>query len=126
MVGIYDIHCGGQVVGTAQVSREGLYYRFECRCQFKKKDVCKICITCGDEEMILGTPVPENGDFVLRTRLPIKRFCGGNLEFTIVGDESFIPVSPDEPFLYLKDLTDAIFAVRNGQCGVIIKKKPDA
>ena len=82
---------------------------------------------CGEQRIILGTPAPEDGLFVLRTRLPMKRFCGGDLRFCIDGtDQLFVPVKPDEPFLYLKKLESAGCALRNGQCGVVIKRKPDA
>ena len=126
MVGVYEIYSGDGAIGTAKVTREGLYYQFDCQCRLECNEICKIYVRCGENQTLLGTPVPENGAFVLRTRLPKKRFCGDKMEFTIDGDKAFLPVSPDEPFLHLADLKDAIFAVCNGQCGVIIKKKPDA
>ncbi len=127
MEGLYDIHFGGQTAGTAKVSKEGLYYRFDCQCRLAKKEIFKICIACGEDLTILGTPLPDGDTFNLRTRLPAKRFAGKTLRFFIEDDqekrlENFIPVKPDEPLLQLKDLKNAVFCVRNGVRGIIIRK----
>lgn len=127
MEGIYDISFDGQAVGTAKISREGLYYRFDCECRLKKKELFKICISCGDENFILGTPIPEGQQFQLHTKLPIKRFSGQAPCFFITGNkeenaEAFIPVHPDAPFLYLKELKNAVFCIQDGVSGIVIRK----
>jgi hypothetical protein len=127
MEGIYDIHCGGQVVGTAKVSREGLYYSFDCECKFKRQELFKICAICADKQIMLGTPIPAGQVFKLHTKLPIKRFSGETLRFCITGNqeeksEEFIPVDPDAPFLHLKDLKNAVFRIQNGISGIVIRK----
>jgi hypothetical protein len=127
MEGTYSIHCGGQAVGTVKVSKEGLYYRFECECRLQKREVCKISAVCGEETIAIGTPVPEGEMFKLRTRLPVKRFSGRAPRFFITGNkeenaEEFIPVDPDAPFLHLKDLKNAVFCIQNGISGIVIKK----
>ena len=127
MEGIYEIFCGGQAIGTAKVSRDGLYYRFECECMLKKREVCKISAICGEQTIVIGTPVPEGEVFRLRTRLPAKRFSGETPGFYITGNkeenaEKFIPVYPDAPFSHLKDLKNAVFRIRNGVSGVVIMK----
>ncbi len=127
MEGIYDIHYGGQAVGTAKVSREGLYYRFDCRSQLDKRKICKICVVCGEDKIVLGTPIPDGQMFQLRTKLPVKRFSGDKLYFCIIENkkenyERFVPVNENEPFLYLKDLKNAVLQVRNGESGIMIRK----
>lgn len=127
MEGIYDIHCGGQVVGSAKVSREGLYYRFDCECQMEREEICKVYVTCADKQIMLGTPIPEGQVFKLRTKLPVKRFSGETLVFYL-GEkqkekpEIFIPVRENEPFLHIKDLKNAVFRIHNGVSGIVIQK----
>ncbi|MBQ8769112.1 MAG: hypothetical protein IJZ15_05665 [Oscillospiraceae bacterium] len=127
MEGTYNIDCGGKKVGTAVISREGLYYRFDCNCQLERKEVCKICVVCGDKRIVLGTPIPEGQIFQLRTKLPVKRFSIGKPRFYIAGSkeeisEEFISVQPNAPFLHLKELKNAVFQVRDGESGIVIRK----
>lgn len=124
MEGTYSICCGAQKVGTAVVSAEGLYYSFRCRCQLDKKAICKLCVSCGDERILLGTPIPEGQCFVLRTRIPKKRFGAGEIAVCVAfeGDsnEIFVPVRETEPFPYLKEIKNAYAQVRGGIRGIAI------
>ncbi len=127
MEGQYDICCGDQIVGAAKVSREGLYYRFICRCSLDRKRIFKICIACGKEQILLGTPIPDGASFQLCARLPAKYFTGSALRFFIKekGEEKFaefVPVKADAPFMHLKDLENAVFCLQDGIPGVIIEK----
>lgn len=131
MEGIYDIYCGEKVVGSAKVRREGLYYRFDCECQAERKEICKLYATCAQKQILLGTPIPEGQVFRLRTKLPVKLFSGVTPEFRLLRKleetlEIFVPVRENEPFLHLKDLKNAVMQVRGGECGIVIKKQPDA
>ena len=121
MEGAYPIFFGEASVGTVSVSREGLYYRFDCRCRLQRKEIFKIYAERADGKLLLGTPIPEGDYYRLRTMLPAKRFLGDIPKFCL-RQEMFVPVRPDEPFLYLKDLRYAVFAVRNGESGVVIIK----
>lgn len=121
MEGSYPIFIGEESVGTALVSREGLYYRLDCQCRLRGKEIFKIYAECENGRLLLGTPTPEGDCYRLRTRLPAKRFSGETPRFCL-RQEIFIPVRPDEPFLHLKDLKNAVFAVRNGESGIIIAK----
>lgn len=126
MDGVYNIFDGGTVIGAARVSREGLYYRFDCECRPEKRELFKICLSDENEKIILGTPIPEGHRFCLRTKLPIKRLCGQKPRFFINGrseeTEKFIPVAPDMPFLYLQELENAYFCIRDGVSGIVIRK----
>ena len=126
MEGVYDIFDGDTVIGTASISREGLYYRFDCECRPEKRGLFKICLLDENEKIILGTPIPEGHGFCLRTKLPIKRLRGQKPRFFINrGSEEtgkFIPVAPDTPFLYLQELENAYFCIRDGVSGIVIRK----
>ena len=125
MEGTYSIYSGEQCVGTVAVSREGLYYRFDCRCRLEKRELCKICVNCGEDQILLGTPIPDGQQFRLCRKLPVKCFAGETPRFTVTGNgksEIFIEVRENEPFLHLKDLKKAVFRVRNGIAGIVIRK----
>ncbi|MBQ9930115.1 MAG: hypothetical protein IJO72_04990 [Oscillospiraceae bacterium] len=128
MEGLYEITYGGQTAGTAKVSAEGLYYRFDCQCRLDRKALVKICVACGEAAVILGTPVPEGHTFRLLKRLPIKRFSGETMRFYIEGNAAeksgiFVTVSENEPFAHLKDLKNAVFSIRDGVSGIVINKQ---
>lgn len=126
---MYDILLGGQAVGKAAVSRRGLYYHFDCRCNFSGEVMYRIQVRCGEKTEDLGILVPENGEFTLKTKVPVKKLGETELEFQAVPkrvhlDGKFIPLSPEEPFQYLKRLQNGILEVRNGEVGVVFLDSP--
>lgn len=128
MVGSYVVTFGGHSVGKVQVLREGLYYRFICRCILTGDVVFKLMVRCGGKEESLGILAPAGDGFGLETRLASKRLADGEPEFWVAPNRvampgKFIPVYPEEPFAYLSRLKDAYLARRNGQLGVVIQEK---
>ena len=124
MEGDFEIKLGDRPVGKVSVTREGLYYRFVCRCQLEKDSVCRVLAG----EISLGILVPQGNGFYLETRMPVKRFSGESKDFQIqpnrpVLDGKFIPIKPEEPFAYLTRLKDAHLVRQNGQIGILIKEK---
>jgi hypothetical protein len=123
---MYDILLGGESIGTAQVQRQGLYYIFDCRCDLSGEVVYRITVRCGENTQSLGIPVPDGNRFRLRTKIPVKNLGEGELSFRMVPkhantDEKFVPISPEEPFRYLKRLQNAFLQVRDGKVGVVIR-----
>ena len=124
MTGMFDIYSGGGSIGTVKVSREGLYYVFDCQCRLQKKEICKVFVDCGEKKIALGTLVPQGDSFVLRTKLPCKHFVDSNWHFsTNVNEGEFIPIQENTPFLHLKDLKNAVFQIRNGVRGIVIRQE---
>lgn len=124
---MYDILLGGQAVGRAWAEKEGLYYRFECRCDLSGETVYRVTVRCGEVTENLGILVPEGGSFVARSRVPVKKLGQGPLEFKAVPrhtqlEGKFIPLSPEEPFKYLKRLQNAVLRVKNGQVGIVVEE----
>ena len=130
MEGSYEILMGGKRVGTAQITRQGLYYWFDCRCCLSGDVMCRLAVTCGGKTHSLGIPVPEGESFVLRTRLPVKQLGKGVPEIRVqpkhrpVGTV-FVPLSPEEPFAYLSRLKDAFLEIRDGKAGLVIPERRD-
>ncbi len=125
MEGMYPVYFGDGEVGKVQVSREGLYYRFSCRCILSGNVVCRLRVDCGGKRESLGVVVPMGEGFGLDTRVPVKRIGEGTPRFSLgAKTESrgeFIPLSPEEPFAYLERLKESFLEIRNGQAGVVLK-----
>lgn len=127
MEGNYPILLGQETIGQANVTREGLYYRFDCRCSFTGESMFRLHASCGGKEAVLGLPVPEGESLVLRTKVPAKRLGQGNLSIRAVGKHrleqgEFIPLSPQEPFAYIAQLKNAYLAKKEGTTGILLTK----
>lgn len=128
MEGSYGVYFGNQQTGKVQVLRQGLYYRFICRCQLSGDVVCRLHVSCGDKRESLGVVVPMDGGFGLDTKLPVKRLGEGKMEFLLIPKhelgqvETFVPIYPEEPFSYIERLKNAFLARKNGQVGVVFKQ----
>lgn len=125
MIAEYDIYMGNSVVGKAVVEKQGLYYRFDCRCRLSGDVLCRVMVECDGHHESLGILVPCGKIFGLTTKLPVKRFGAGGLRFRVMpkhpsGQGTFVAVYPDEPFSYLSRLKNAFLENRNGQAGVVI------
>lgn len=120
-----EITRSGKAVGRARVRREGLYYCFSCRCA--GSGIFRIRVSRGGKEENLGIPLPENGGFVLETRLPVSRFPAGKFRFFVEEQrrEYFVPVVPGQPFDRLEQLKNARYAERDGIAGVMISEIQD-
>ena len=128
MEGNYPVLMGDQEIGTVKVTRQGLYYSFNCRCRLSGEIMCRLTVTCGQITHDLGIPVPESGAFVLRTKLPIKQLGEGTPQFRVQPNHNtvgkrFVPISPEEPFAYLSRVQDAFLEIRNGVPGLMISEE---
>ena len=129
MEGNYGVYLGEKLCGKVQVLRQGLYYRFICRCQLSGDVVCRLKVCSGDGEENLGVLIPMDGGFGLNTQVPAKRFSGQPVRFRIVARQespkgTFVPIYPEEPFAYIERLKDAFLQIQNGQVGVLLTGEP--
>ncbi|MBQ2785904.1 MAG: hypothetical protein IJF02_05325 [Oscillospiraceae bacterium] len=125
-MGTYPILRGGEPIGQACVVKKGLYYHFSCRCDLSGEVIYRLTVSCGEKCESLGVPVPEGEGFVLNSRIPVNKLGQGEMTVRAVPkhsklEEKFIPISPDEPFEYLRQLEKAVFEKRNGQPGILIR-----
>lgn len=126
-MGNYDILLGGEPVGTAQVTREGLYYCFFCRLRLSGEVMYKLVLQKDGNTVDLGIPAPQGEMFTLTTRIPIKRIGDGPFLIRAVPKHApvgikFVPLKEDEPFRYLNKLNDAVFTRVNRQPGLLLKE----
>ena len=122
----YGVYFGSQLAGKVQVLRQGLYYRFICRCQVTGDVVCRLSVTCGNKRESLGVVVPMDGGFGLDTKVAVKRLGEGEMTFVLLPKHEvltgkFVPIYPEEPFSYIARLKDAYLARKDGQIGVVIR-----
>lgn len=126
----FDILQGMQVIGKAKVTRQGLYYHFRCKCSLSGDVLYKLIVSCGNASESLGVCVPVDGAFGLETRLPVKRLGEGEMRFRAVQKHReltgmFVPIVPEEPFLYIDKLCRAYYTVREGKRGVMLPNEYD-
>lgn len=125
MEGNYPVYFGTQPVGKVQVLRQGLYYKFHCRCQLSGEVICRLYVTSADKRESLGVVVPMGEGFGLDTRLAAKRLGEGKPQFHLAPkqekpERKLVPISPEEPFAYLSRLKDAYLTEQNGQPVAVI------
>ena len=120
---MYDIYAGTQIVGQAEVIKEGLYYRFSCKCTPPNEGVHRITVSDGNNTKDLGICVPAGEWFCLVTRMPIKYLSGDKLEFALVPRDRqvvSVPIATDEPFADLDKLDSAHLEESDGKTEIII------
>ena len=127
MTHTYDILLGGEAVGKAQVTREGLYYCFRCQLRLSGEVMYKLTLIKDGENLDLGVPAPQGEVFALTTRIPVKRIGDGSFSIRAVPKHApvgtkFVPLKEDEPFRYLNRLNDAVYARVKDQPGLILKE----
>lgn len=125
LVGTYDICLGTSAVGRASVEKQGLYYRFSCRCNLTGATMQRVMVACGENKVDLGICVPMGDCFGLDKRVPCKQLGEGKPEFFLTPrpghrNGKFVPVYPEEPFAYMSRLKGAFLEIRNGQMGIVL------
>ncbi len=121
----YPVFFGTEPVGKVQVFRQGLYYRFVCRCALSGQVVCRLYVTCEGRQERLGVVVPEGTGFGLDTKVAVKHIGQGTMSFALKPKREeaptvFVPISPEEPFAYLARLKDAYLEKRDGTLGAML------
>lgn len=121
-----DILLGSDTIGTAKVSREGLYYKFSCKCFLTGEVVFKIVAECGDKTASLGICVPKGKRFGLEKRIPVKMLGEGQLVLRAVPNRpdlagEFVPLRPEEPFAYIERLQKCHIEKRGSILGVVLE-----
>jgi hypothetical protein len=125
MNGDYEIRMGKEVVGTATVEQQGLYYRFCCRCRLSGSVICRVTVSCNGHHENLGVLIPVGDGFGLSTKVAVKKLGKGPFQFRAMpkhqkSEGKFVPIYPEEPFAYISRLQNAFLEIRNGQAGVVI------
>ncbi len=119
----YPIFLASNRVGTAAVSRCGLYYRIQCVCSGLTDGPHRVSVHCAEAQADLGICVPVGEQHCIDTRIPVKRLGEGDMHFYLVQKKQFVPVYEDKPFAHIQDILTAHFAVVDAQPGIMIQNR---
>lgn len=122
----YDVYLEQEVVGTVRMTRSGLYYQIECLCEIPGQPMLRLLLVSDSGTLDLGTCVPMDKLFGVRTKLPVKKLGRSGLRFYLAErgkqeDAQFVPVFADRPFAYLDKLESCVYKSGAEVCGVVIK-----
>ena len=95
MADTYEILYGQQLVGTARMEKQGLYYCFFCRCHLPEEGMFRIHAVTNEAREDLGICVPMDGVFGMDKKIPAKRLGSGALSFVLLPKDA--PVRAEEP-----------------------------
>lgn len=118
-----DIMYDNNAVGTANIRKEGLYYRFDCHCDFQVPGLHRLYAQCENRTVDLGICIPRGDSFGLSTTIPVSRL-GKNKITVFAGSkngliqEKVIPIDQAKPFSRLEDID---YAILSGT-GIMIKE----
>lgn len=121
---MFDILMDTKVVGSAELTKEGLYYRFFCTCKLPDDGIYRVTVSDGNHTRDLGVCVPSG----MVARVPQKYFQGDTLSFTLIsnkGEENRIVVNADTPFEELDMLDSSRLKIADGRVEIMIDPTPD-
>lgn len=129
--GCYEVYFGNRSCGKVQVQRQGLYLRLICRCTIPSDQVYRLYGVFASRRENMGVLVPEGDCFFMDRRIPAKRFGEEMPRFEVSSGQQalsgeFIPICPEEPFLYIDRLKTAFLQTENGKVGIRTEKRPEA
>ena len=119
MDGTYDVIGGGQAVGSAIITRQGLYYHVSCRCRISGEIMFRLIMEMGGTSRDLGILVPMDGQFGINTKVNMKSHSKEKPSFYLkakreAADDILVRICPEEPFGYLSKLNSAYLVRKNG------------
>ena len=110
--------------GHVAVSREGLYYRFQCRVKLPANRIYRLQL-CSDMDSIdLGILIPINGSYELDKKIPAKYMKDESFTFKIIdklSKDQFIPIFENEPFSHICQIHNGCFCIRDSAPGILIR-----
>lgn len=111
-----DVTLNGKPVGTVECIREGLYCRILCRCTLPGQEIRRLYAGNGK----IGVLMPQNGQWILETRIPANRIKEGSAFTLDEPGEIFYPIRPGEEFAHLDKVRNGKLAFRGDQWGVVV------
>ena len=120
----YEVQLNGQRVGSAAVSRQGLYYRIQFHCRLPDDQIYCLKVSCRERITDLGTCIPVRNGFAVNTSVSVKQIGEGELSFFVERryedrQETFYEVRADKPFAYIRKLQQARLRRKGDIVGVV-------
>lgn len=126
----FDLIYSNDICGAVSVTKEGLYYKIQCRCDLPTKGIYHMIIQSDENKIDLGICVPKDGRFGIDTRIPTRNINTDSVRFVLIEKESDSEKSKfllesSMPFPYLEQLETAYLcsdkktiAIRGDQRGI--------
>jgi len=120
MTGVYPIFAGSEEIGTAIITRDGLYYSIDCRCSLSGDILYKVLISGDGWNEDLGICVPMDGVFGIHTKISAKRLTGKRICFLAVPrhgafTHDVFAVTEGSPFGYISKLENAFLIKKDSR-----------
>lgn len=120
----YPVYCAASESGTVQVKKEGLYFCFEGRFNAPKNKIWRIIASSQDQKVDLGICLFDGDDFVLKKRIPVKRFSGDDWFFEAIcpadRNKKLVSVLENDSFEQLDALEQAKLVIEDGESAIIL------
>ena len=119
---LYSIIWNGHSVGTVEMQKEGMFYRFICYCKLPDEGIYRITVRDDENVYDLGVCVPNGNTYICITRVPCNKLNGNKLSFALSNDNDRkgIPIATGKTFAHLEKLNTARMHIANGQAEIII------
>ena len=143
---IFEITYEAEPVGKARIEKQGLYYRFSCRCKLPDDGFYRVNVCYGTDHVDLGICVPMEELFGMDKKIPLRQIPEGTPSFLLRSNDwkpeekvieeadaelqmpmptvgTFVPVAEDEPFEHLDELEGAVLETRDGEVGILLQNE---
>lgn len=122
-----DVYLDHQVAGFGEITKQGLYYNFHCRCKLADNKVYRLTAVCGERTVDLGICVPYEDGFGVDKRVSIKTIGTDKIGMYLSteqekNDRTFVALNEEKPFEAMEYLMTAKFERRGDTAGLMITK----
>ncbi len=118
---VYDVFLFDRPIGTAKVTRTGLYYNITCKCHICES-VYKLYADSEKGTVLIGVFYPNDGWYEINKRISVKSLGMDIHTFRVnplnEEQDSFYEISEDQPFPHLPQIEKACLVIKNGRLGI--------
>lgn len=122
----YDVFMSGKIIGNVNVTKEGLYYVFRCRCDLPDAEIFRLIAENGEHVTDFGVLMPGKEGYTLLKKIPVKKFGVEPLSFRVTSQKQHtyesIPVYENRPFEFISKLTGARMHFDKGNYYILLQK----
>ena len=125
----YTVFLSDRAVGDVCVTKEGLYYRFQCHCDLPDNKIFRIFAQGSKQRIDLGILAPDKAGYALIKKVPIKQFGEELLSFQVCPQDqkksiayNSVVIYQNRPFDYIRKLPGALLNIENGSYCVLLQK----
>lgn len=118
----YKIYYNKEIVGTATIEPDGLYYQIDCTCHYTTNEIHRVFLKTLESEINLGVCAPEGEVAKTKSKIAAKLIDMNNLHFHIVTnrENSFAnyPIQDGGSFPAISFLRNGLFTMKEGSANI--------